>query len=51
MTSWRRALPPLAALAIALLLWSGGKLLFAVPDFVLPSPLGVVRAGQQPGCQ
>lgn len=43
--TWSRPaslLPPLLALTAAVALWWLGKLVFAVPDFVLPSPLGVL---------
>jgi NitT/TauT family transport system permease protein len=39
--SWRG---PIAVVAVALLLWDLGKRIFAVPDFLLPSPLAVAGA-------
>ena len=42
--SIRASIGPLATIALVVALWAAFKAVFGVKDFVLPSPLGVLRA-------
>ena len=42
----REALPPLVLLALVLAAWQGAVTAFAIPPYLLPGPLAVLRAAQ-----
>ncbi len=44
----RNGWPPLAVIAVLLVAWEGAVAIFAIPPYILPSPLAIVHEAMQP---